>query len=837
MMAAWAVELVQLHDAPQVAIATVAAVMAALATWARLATRSLFAAIVRQQMTRAGGAPLVLGAVFALTVLVAVTEERLEPEADQPDEVVWQLDRLVRHTAHRFAQWPGVHRVTAEFSQSTGVGIAVLLLGTAGHLLGRRCHREVAVVLGGTLGAVLLAMAAKSLVGLPRPRLLEALGSSPPGDGFPSVHAMVAAAACGLCAWAVGRRLDRRRRMRLWALVAIVTGTVGVTRIVVDEHWLSDVVAGLSMGSLWACLVLMVVVRRPGSVAVGIPQPRHSGALAHATLGGVGATIPLHGTPRARRPARRGRLSGSAVWDSTGLAATVGHVRLSALFLVYALLHVVIRLLAPGAVEHDESEQVLQAQSLAIGYGKHPPLYTWLQYGVFRVLGVGVLGLAVLKHACLLGVYAGTYQAARRVQGDAGLATLTVLSLWLVPAVVWEAPRDLTHSVLAAALVPPTVQLLVGLVDRPVAWRYAALGAIVGLGILAKYNFALFITVFLAAALSVPSLRVALADRRIALSVGVAAIILGPHLAWLATDAASPSLTARLRLGEWADDGTIGLTRPLLDVVVDIAAFLGPLVIVVYLVAGVRWGAPDPDPLRRASRQLLERYLVGLIAVLMLSAPLAGFAGFKARWLLPLLIVAPLTLFVRVAAAGIQPRPARRLVWLCAAAGILALCLRLGDVWTGPRLGHPSRLHLPITELAGQIRETGFRQGTLIVEDPFLGGSLRLHFPDSRILTPYLAALDVAPPSARGQCLVVWRPRRDPSPPASLLAFASARLGRPPSSIDVVRLEVPLRHFSGGAYRVHVLAMPPGPPPCERAIEEPYTAPRAGLAPAPSTSR
>jgi 4-amino-4-deoxy-L-arabinose transferase-like glycosyltransferase len=499
-------------------------------------------------------------------------------------------------------------------------------------------------------------------------------------------------------------------------------------------------------------------------------------------------------------------------------------VSLAAILVAYALLHVGIRLLAPGAVEHDEAEQLLLAQTLALGYGKHPPLYAWLQHGVFQTLGVGVLGLAVLKHACLLGVYAGTYWAARRLLGQAGLATLTTLALWLVPAVVWEAPRDLTHSVLAAALAPPALQLLVGLVARPSAWRYAALGAVLGLGTLGKYNFALFAAILIGAALSVPALRAVLRDHRAWLTVLVAAAILGPHLVWMATDAASPSAAGRLRVGEWAvERGAIALARPVVDVVVDLIAFLGPLILVVgLLVPAIRRPPPDPDPTRRAVRALLERYLIALAAILALSAPLAGLAAFKARWLLPLLVVAPIALFVRAAARGISARSRRALVGVCAAAGILALGVRLGEVWAGPWLGHPSRLHLPIGELAARIRAAGFQQGTVVAGDTFLGGNLRLHFPDSRIFTPALASLAVTPPPGPGQCLVAWRPRQESGPAEPFLAFAGEQLGRPPLEADAsVLVEVPPRRPGIGPYRLRLLAVTPGPPPCARAIVAP----------------
>jgi hypothetical protein len=60
---------------------------------------------------------------------------------------------------------------------------------------------------------------------------------------------------------------------------------------------------------------------------------------------------------------------------------------LVALLPAYLALHVGIRLLAPGAAEHDEAEPLVLSQVLALGYGLHPPLYTWLQHGVFAALG------------------------------------------------------------------------------------------------------------------------------------------------------------------------------------------------------------------------------------------------------------------------------------------------------------------------------------------------------------------------------------------------------------------------------------------------------------------
>jgi lipopolysaccharide core galacturonosyltransferase RgtB len=233
------------------------------------------------------------------------------------------------------------------------------------------------------------------------------------------------------------------------------------------------------------------------------------------------------------------------------------------------------------------------------------------------------------------------------------------------------------------------------------------------------------------------------------------------------------------------------------------------------LVPPVRRPAPDPDPARHAARLLLERYLALLVAFLVLSVPFLGLRVFKARWCLPLLVLTPLALFLRVPAGGLGPDAVRRLTRVFLAVGILTLGARLADVGTGPWLGVPSRLHLPITEIAAGIRGAGFRQGTIVAGDGPLGGNLRLHFPDSRVLTPELRALVVAAPPRASQCLVAWRPRREPGIPPFILDFAGERLGRSLSRTDSsFAIAAPLSVPRGGSYVLRVLALPPGPPPC-----------------------
>src|SRR5262245_45301744 len=70
----------------------------------------------------------------------------------------------------------------------------------------------------------------------------------------------------------------------------------------------------------------------------------------------------------------------------------------------YFVLQIVLRLIISNTADLDESEQLLATQQLQWGYGPQPPLYTWLLFPLVKLLGPGILPLALLKNALLFGV-------------------------------------------------------------------------------------------------------------------------------------------------------------------------------------------------------------------------------------------------------------------------------------------------------------------------------------------------------------------------------------------------------------------------------------------------
>src|SRR5215813_297968 len=73
--------------------------------------------------------------------------------------------------------------------------------------------------------------------------------------------------------------------------------------------------------------------------------------------------------------------------------------------LLYFVIQIILRIWISSSLDLDESEQLVLTQKLSWGYGSQPPLYTWIQFGFFKLFGPSVLGLSLLKNILLFCTY------------------------------------------------------------------------------------------------------------------------------------------------------------------------------------------------------------------------------------------------------------------------------------------------------------------------------------------------------------------------------------------------------------------------------------------------
>jgi undecaprenyl-diphosphatase len=162
-----------------------------------------------------------------------------------------------------------VEETERDFTALGGVAVmALLTLAVSGFLFLDRKNRAAVLVLVAVGGGLLLSAVLKHGYERPRPDLVPH-GSYVYTSSFPSGHSTMAAATY-LTLGALLARVQPRRRMKVFLLgvALLITLLVGISRVYLAVHWPTDVLAGWTLGGLWAlvCWLLARWLQRRGEV-------------------------------------------------------------------------------------------------------------------------------------------------------------------------------------------------------------------------------------------------------------------------------------------------------------------------------------------------------------------------------------------------------------------------------------------------------------------------------------------------------------------------------------------------------------------------------------------
>jgi len=105
-------------------------------------------------------------------------------------------------------------------------------------------------------GAAAWSLLIKTLVGRPRPPAVYWL-SHVGGSSYPSQHATQALATWGMLALMVAAGRPPRARLLLVTGAALVAFVVGLTRLYLAAHWLTDVLGGWALAGVWDSLLII----------------------------------------------------------------------------------------------------------------------------------------------------------------------------------------------------------------------------------------------------------------------------------------------------------------------------------------------------------------------------------------------------------------------------------------------------------------------------------------------------------------------------------------------------------------------------------------------------
>ncbi len=200
--------------------------------------------------------------VLSAAVFVVLTGLISSPAMQSFDE---SIVRMLRHqdTPDRPIGPLWFVELARDFTALGGYGVLVTLTVLVTTFLTLECKPQRARFAAMTIVAgYLLSMTLKHLVGRPRPDVVTWL-SFPHSSSFPSGHSMMSAIVY-LTMGLMLSELASHRRVKVFLAVTPLTisAAVGLSRIYMGVHYLTDVLAGWSAGICWALLCWLVIRRR-----------------------------------------------------------------------------------------------------------------------------------------------------------------------------------------------------------------------------------------------------------------------------------------------------------------------------------------------------------------------------------------------------------------------------------------------------------------------------------------------------------------------------------------------------------------------------------------------
>src|SRR3954447_26323841 len=176
-------------------------------------------------------------------------------------------DNVSRWVADTVPGWiEQVARVVTWLGGAIGAGMvtAVALV-----LLWRGNRRPDALFLAGAVGGIaVLVHVLKAVYERARPDLGSVI-ALPHSYSFPSGHAATAVVLYGALGILLAERASSRRRAAGWLVgAALLALAIGMSRVVLNVHFVSDVAAGFAVGLAWLCccaIVRDVVAPQPGA--------------------------------------------------------------------------------------------------------------------------------------------------------------------------------------------------------------------------------------------------------------------------------------------------------------------------------------------------------------------------------------------------------------------------------------------------------------------------------------------------------------------------------------------------------------------------------------------
>ncbi|MBB1483139.1 phosphatase PAP2 family protein [Tessaracoccus sp. MC1865] len=199
--------------------------------------------------------------VVALLAAIGLTElfgEILESVGDRDGVAAWDRPALDWALA---ARTPGFTSFVAWYSNTGGPLWQPIITGVVVAFLCWRWRDITPLILTviAVGGSLLITVLGKNYIGRARPPIAEAVPPYESSMSFPSGHSLNALVIAGILAYLLIRHVWNRKRGLTWliaGLAALYAISMGLSRVFLGHHWLTDVFGAWAIGLAWLAVVI-----------------------------------------------------------------------------------------------------------------------------------------------------------------------------------------------------------------------------------------------------------------------------------------------------------------------------------------------------------------------------------------------------------------------------------------------------------------------------------------------------------------------------------------------------------------------------------------------------
>ena len=406
------------------------------------------------------------------------------------------------------------------------------------------------------------------------------------------------------------------------------------------------------------------------------------------------------------------------------------------LIFVYLLLHLSIRLIFNNSIQVDDREQIFYAQEILLGYNMpQPPLYSWLAYFFFKIFGVNLYALSILKYSLIFLTFVFIYKVANLVLHNIKNSSLVTFSFLLMTSFAWHMHQGFTHTIMLSLGIIMSTYYILKIIQGGNLWLFFMLGVSLAIGLLGKYSFVLYLGLTLLVLSSNKKYREKFTEARLSLTLLTLFSFTLPHFLWLTENWNRIYSFANARLG--IENSSLSFLEVLNKLLLGGLGFLSPLIIILFFITFDRFFFKTRPYKKACLNEIFFRnFFLYLAFALVVFALFFDIKEVRVRWLHPILMIAPFWFFLLIERYDILSDKRIKFYLISGISfTFLVFAIRLLQNTVGPQFGYYGRLNIPINETLKSIPQYNFGEISKIKTPDFsLGAHLFSVFKEKTIV-------------------------------------------------------------------------------------------------------